>query len=304
MTDEEYAAKLALVGKLRQRASPRNEHASARIRGFTEGLTGEENPSGALDNPQYADDARAGFNAGNWTSLGSDIPGPGSASKAMLLLPAALRSKSAQILNSKVMPFHSTKSKYFTTEQNQLPARVNMPAFHIVGRDSQYVPWGNQFGDDLNDLADMLLVGKPGRMVPEKQLGHIFDSSDVGSSGALRNPTNAMRKRALEDMRTTELVDLHGADEAKIIYGWPNSKQFLADYRNADAGTRKYEMAMKQSPRLTPTNFSGVLVSPHLQNKAVIEQLRSRGLPHAEADFENPREIFDIASWLQKQSIK
>lgn len=75
MTEEEYLAKLALVGRLRQRAAPRNERAAARVRGFGEGLTGEENPSGALDNPQYAEDARAGFDAGNWTSIGSDMPG-------------------------------------------------------------------------------------------------------------------------------------------------------------------------------------------------------------------------------------
>ena len=90
MTDEEYADKLALVGKLRQRFAPRNEHAAARIRGFTEGLTGEENPSGVLDNPQYTEDARAGFSAGNWTSIGSDVPGLGSASKAMIVSAARL----------------------------------------------------------------------------------------------------------------------------------------------------------------------------------------------------------------------
>jgi len=154
VTDEEYAAKLALVGKLRQRASPRNEHASARIRGFTEGLTGEENPSGALDNPQYAEDARAGFNAGNWTSLASDSPvGPTGVAAGLgkaALYAGALR-KNLQAVTS-----HSVQG--LTDPSGKLVRELYHPSFGISS-------------DELKDFAEegTMLIPRLGKFDPKTE---------------------------------------------------------------------------------------------------------------------------------------
>ena len=300
MTGEEYADKLALVGKLRQRASPRNEHAAARIRGFTEGLTGEENPSGVLDNPQYTDDARAGFNAGNWTSIGSDVPGLGSASKAMLMLPAMLRSKSAQILNSKLVPGHATFQEHFKTPGGKLPNELVTPSYNISDKAS-LVPFGNGMPEFGDPQRNMLLVPKPGTHEPSRNLGHIWDSDVMSPSGDI-GETLVQRQELLKLAHENAKISLGPNGHP----GWKTFEEHLNDPGSMVAPYHFGEMKLYKDQPITPENFSGVLLSNKEgpRTKAIIQQLRERGLPHALADFEKPEEMFGIANWLQKQSIK
>lgn len=89
MTDQEYQEKLALVGKLRQRASAPNPKAAARIRGFVDGLGGADELSRSpLDSDPMREEAEAARNVGRWLTLGSDAnPGLSAVKKAGLLIP-------------------------------------------------------------------------------------------------------------------------------------------------------------------------------------------------------------------------
>lgn len=137
MSDEEYLARLMQL-KLRQPHAPRNEHAAARIRGFTEGLTGSDDPSGVLDNPQYAEDARAGHRAGSLTGLASDAPIPPlSASKAVLLA-GLLRKPSGM----KTYITHGQNAESFLNDAYRMTKTLDFPSL-AVRYDKPHTDIGN-----------------------------------------------------------------------------------------------------------------------------------------------------------------
>lgn len=83
-SDEEYAALVSQL-RLKQRASPRNEKAAARLRGFVSGVTGGE-VEGSVFDPERAEEVAANRASSAGAVLADLLTSvPGGAAKAMLI---------------------------------------------------------------------------------------------------------------------------------------------------------------------------------------------------------------------------
>jgi len=166
------------------------------------------------------------------------------------------------------------------------------------------IPFGsetwNKFGGSVD--RDMTLIAKPGTHDPSKNLGNIWMSDAMSPSGRV---TDTLADRSAKLKETRDFMVRLGNEKP---HGWQNFRDYLHDDFNTDWRSMSHasEMKLYKDQPVTPQNFSGALLNRERgpDTTAVIAALKKRKLPYEFADYNKPEEMFDIADWLQKQSIK
>ena len=247
------------------------------------------------------------------------IPGAGGAAKAMLLAPAMLKrvSAAAKEVNKLVIPIHSTHQIDFRTPEGKFPEKLITPSFH-VSDSSSLIPFGNDLNIDWETglslpkghpdyfaPRDLTFVQKPGRMLPENNLGHIWPTDAMTPSGASTS-TLATRKQLLANSR--EFVKGFAAEPHDL--GWAKAIDFLNDphnmwiSKNISPTTGFHgELKLFTDPKIDSSNFAGALLDKNVDSSIVAKALRERGLKHVPVDFSSPEAMWDAANWLQQLSI-
>jgi hypothetical protein len=196
------------------------------------------------------------------------------------------------------------------TPKGKLTQEINNPSMQISGR-SDTVPFGN-WPEDLPDpdfpieLRDISLVGRPGAFDPRTTPGTIWDG-DAGTAGSWSRfgagKIGTMPPRDLARGRLVEPMQLKGEDEGRKAFASQQRWQSLVEFlRSPNAVTPLGAELKRYGPvQLRPNNFSGAILQKGVDTNNIAAQLRARGIRAEFADLADSPEVFDLATWLQRQ---